>query len=218
MLELAGIDATEPTSGTINVYAPSGVLVTHFSTTRRYRRLRLRIPAQSTPEGYFELGQFVAGSLLVPGQQWSRGGSWRMSPQTTTEIDETGTLWSDNRGPELRELTVSWQDGLDLTNARTDVVPPWIAGGGQALAAHKDVWWQIEGLMRYTKGWSIPLVAITSIPQHTATITDPSLWLYGTVSGRVQANHVQGDEGRSEVVRVESLTIREQPWTRYVAA
>jgi hypothetical protein len=47
------------------------------------------------------------------------------------------------------------------------------------------------------------------VPAANGTITDRTLYLWGNLEGSVQMNHVTGDEGSTELVRVESLTVRE---------
>lgn len=217
VLVLSGIDGTEATSGTATIVAPGGVLVAHPGTPTAYRRVRLRIPTtQATAETYFEIGQLVLGSLLIPGRQWSRGWSWREEPLVRLEEDDQGVLWPERRGPVRRELTVAWQDGYDLSDLRQGIGARYLSPSesAPALAADQDVWWQLAALLREAGDGELPVVALKSVPPVTSTVTDPSLWIYGVLSGVLQANNVQGDEGKSEVYRVESLTVREQPWNR----
>jgi hypothetical protein len=134
---------------------------------------------------------------------------------TTYDEGPDGTLYATDRGPPRRELTIAWQDGADLSALRRTATPPYLsaAAGTPGLAADQDVWHQLAGLVAASRS-TLPVVALAEVPPTTATIVHPDLWLYGTLQGRVQANNVQGNEGRDEVVRVESLTIREQPWER----
>ena len=212
-IRIDGVDGTELTSGTCTIVAPSGVLVVHLASPSAYRYVRLRIPAQSTPEGYFELGQLVLGALVVPGRQWSRGFSWRMDPNSVVEADPRGTLWPTQLGDQIRELTVSWQDGYDQSAFRASPDAPYLAaqGGTPPLTTDADVQGPLEGLVHVTEGFTLPVVALSEVPSTTGMVLDPDLFLYGLAQGRVQTNHVQGDEGRSEVVRTESLTVRGQP-------
>lgn len=217
-LEIDGIDGTEPTSGTCDVIAPGGALLVPLSGVVDYRRVQLRIPAQDTAEGYFELGNLILGSVLVPGRQWSRGYSWRISPRVTLEEDDRGVVWPDRRGPEVRELTVSWQDAGDLSRIRRGPAAPHVSAypGGPGIAARQDVHWQLEAMLRLTRGGSLPVVALPDCSGGSARmVLDQDMWLYGLAQGRPQANHVLGSDGISEVFRNESITIREQPWTRW---
>lgn len=213
-IELEGVDGTEPTSGTLHVAAPGGVLVCHRAAPTAYRRVRLRIPTQQCPDAYFELGNLALGSLCVAGQQWSRGWSMRWVPLVREEEDEAGTVYvepttDDEQGCYRRELTVAWQDGYTDAAIREQIAGYLAAGTGTPpLAAERDVWRQLIGLLRRSKGGKLPSVALLEIPPATTTITDPSMWIYGRlgVGQSAQANNVQGQEGRDEIYRFESLT------------
>jgi hypothetical protein len=214
VLQITGLSGAEPTSGTMHIVAPSGVLVMHHAAPAAYRRIRLRIPEQDTPDGYFSLGAFTLGSVWPMGRQWSRGWSWRWTPIVRTEENDTGTIFVEDRAPVVngglrRELTVSWQDGYDATQIQSGS-PRYLAASGSspALAADLDVRGQLVGLLRSSRAAALPSLALLEIPPVTKTILDPDLWSYGRlgIGQDLQVNNVQGDEGRNEVYRVESLT------------
>jgi len=69
--------------------------------------------------------------------------------------------------------------------------------------------WQLEALQRRSRSGQLPLVVLPKIPATYTTITDPSLYLFGVLEGTVQSAQVVGDEGVSEYVRIESLTVTE---------
>lgn len=207
VLELEGIDGTEPTSGTVHVYMPGGVLVLRNPAPEQYRRVRLRIPVQPCPEGYIELGAVVLGSLWAPGQQWSRGWSVRTVPVVSTEEDGEGTVYVDLRTDEglvyRREITVAWQDGSALAALRAQLAQ---RRRGQ-LADRGDVWFKVQGLLGRSRGAKVPSVALLEIPREGGMVLDPTLHSYGRLGAGAawQVNHVQGDEGRSEIMRGEPL-------------
>jgi hypothetical protein len=208
---LDGIDGSEPTTGTCHIAAPSGVMVIH-ERTLPFRYVRLRIPVQNVAESYFELGQVILGSIYAPGRQWSRGWSWLEDPQLELEEDDRGTLWAGpQRRPRRRELSVSWQDGYDLSAIRGSIAPPYLSAspGSPPLVADQDVWWALSGLLLAAQGGALPVVALAEIPQSSGMVIDPSMFLAGRLTGRLQVNNVQGTEGKSEVYRVESLTVVE---------
>lgn len=208
---LDGIDGTEPTTGLCHIAAPSGVLVVHERTTP-FRYIHLRIPVQDVAESYYELGQVMLGALYVPGRQWSRGWSWREDQQLELEEDDRGTLWAGaQRRPRRRELSVSWQDGYDWSALRSATPPPYLSAnaGSPPLVADQDVWQALSGMLLAAQGGALPVVALAEIPQVTGMVTDPTMFLPGRLTGRLQANNVQGAEGRDEVYRVESLTVTE---------
>jgi hypothetical protein len=210
-LLLDGITGAEPANGTLSVAAPSGVLVVH-ERTLPFRYIRIRIPVQNVAESYFELGQVLLGAVCAPGRQWSRGWSWLEDQQLDLEEDDRGTLWAGaQRRPRRRELTVSWQDGYDLTEIRSAIDPPYLSAspGSTPLVADQDVWWALSGMLLAAQGGALPVCALAEIPQSSGMVTDPSMFLPGRLTGRFQVNNVQGREGRDEVYRAESLTVVE---------
>ena len=60
----------------------------------------------------------------------------------------------------------------------------------------------------------VPVVALLKLPESSAavTYTDPTLFVYGRLTGSVQWNNVVGSPGRGEFGRVESLNIQELTW------
>jgi hypothetical protein len=211
VLHLDGIDGTELTTGDLRIIAPAGVLVVHDRRVAA-RYWRVRIPAsQSVAESYYELGQLVLGGVWAMGRQWSRGWSERDDPRAEVEEDDYGTLWVRRRRPRRRELTVSWQDGHDLSKLYASGDPPWLGTPTTPLVADQDVWWQLTGMLEAARGGELAAVALKEIPSTTGMVLDPRQFLYGTLAGStVQWNDVQGDEGRSSVGRIESVTLVEQ--------
>jgi hypothetical protein len=215
VLRVEGITGAEPTSGTCHIVAPGGVAVMHTSAPTAYRRFRLRIPEQDTPDGYFELGAFVLGSVWALGQQWSRGWSERYVPVTRVDELDSGTVFVDPRGPLVegsmrREITVSFQDGIDDSRVSSILPPPYLSAGAgtPGLVARKDVHRQVAGILRATRGGSLPSCALLEVPPVSGTILRPRLWSYGRLAAgqAAQFNNVQGREERDEVYRGESLT------------
>jgi hypothetical protein len=216
-LELEGIDGTEPTSGTLHVFAGFGVLVCSEAPATSYRRVRIRIPAQNTPDGYFEIGSMLLGSVHAMGKQHSRGWSWRYVPIVRESEDEQGVSYLEPRidAPDTtyrRELQIAWQDGA--ADARLNTRPRWLAPAGSAepLVAEHDVFRQLVGLLRRSRGGQLPAAALLEVPAHTETVTDPLVvGALGRLIGTAQRNNVQGDEGRSEISRTESILWQEIP-------
>ena len=205
---LDDVDGTEPSSGVCHLIAPSGVLVVH-ERVDAFRYVRIRIPAsQNVAESYYEIGAVVLGSVLALGRQWSRGWSWRYDPRLDVEEDDYGTLWAEQRRPIRRELTVSWQDGYDVSALRRGPEVPYLSANPSSpgLVADQDVWWQLAGLLHEAEGGALPVVPLLEVPANTTTIVDPTMHMLARLTGTVQVNNVQGDEGRSEVHRLESVT------------
>lgn len=214
---IEGLDGTEPTSGMMHIVARGGVLLMpQEDPPTAYRRYRLRIPEQDTPDGHFRLAKFILGAVTVAGRHWSRGWSYRLIPIVREESDDAGTVYVDARGAEvtgstIREYTISWQDGYDETKIRAGTADYLsVTASSPPLAADRDVWGQLAGFLRESKGGAIPSVLLLSIPEDEVLILDTSMWSAGRLRGVLQVNNVQGDEGVSTVYRVEQLVHVEQ--------
>jgi hypothetical protein len=201
-----------PASGSMTPIHHSGVLVLSGYTPAPVRYWRLRIPTQTTAEGYYEAGTIALGALVVPGKRWADGFSYAVEPVISSSDSQSGTRRIEERGPPRRRLTVSWSHGskIDRLRGNASQVDHLSAGPATpALAGRDDVLWQLEALQKRAQSGRIPVVVVPQIPSQTATITDPSLYLFGLIEGSVQAAQVVGDEGVDEYVRVESLTVTE---------
>lgn len=216
---LEEVDNTEPTSAT------DGELWSKDSThvvpiTTRYKKLRIRIPAQDTAEGYFRIGTLLIGHMVPIGgylQQygWGRVVDWAYDYETVE--GQTGIRTVRELGPARRAAEVSWVDGVETTGL-TEADPSWILGwaGGQAVAVPADVPWSMPGLIERLRGAKTPLVYLPAFspPPNGSTIvhiTDRTRQLYGrVVSEQVGFKNVVGDEGATEVLRLGVVRIDEE--------
>ena len=73
------------------------------------------------------------------------------------------------------------------------------------------VWTLLYGLLEQTDGGAEPLLALAEVPQTSVplSVTDRTLFLYGTWDSSVQANQVEGDEGVNEFLRIDPIRISE---------
>jgi len=201
-----------PASGTMQIVHHSGVAVLSEYTPATTRFWRFRIPVQTTADGYFEAGTIALGAAIVPGKRWAEGFTMAVEPIVASSDSQSGTRRLEERGEPRRRLTVSWAHGskLDRLRANPATVDTLSAGASTpVLAGRDDVIWQLEALQRRSRSGQLPLVVLPKIPATYTTITDPSLYLFGVLEGTVQSAQVVGDEGVSEYVRIESLTVTE---------
>lgn len=215
-LRLEGIDGTELSSGSVTLVAPSGLLFVYLDAlpASHYARFSLLVEAASneTAEGYFKIGAAPVGAVTVVGQRWGRGWSRAMLPNTISRTDAHGTTRKRQEGPPPRRWVMSWQTGLNVRQLRVSLDNNYFSGatGEVPLAADQDVWWQLYGLIESSKSGQVPVIACARFPDSSGeTITDRTGWLYGTLTGTVQANNVVGDELKGEAMRVESITVEE---------
>jgi hypothetical protein len=216
-IRLEGIDGTELATGTVKLVAPSGCLFVYLSgaASTHYERFSLLIEASAneTAEGYFKIGAAPLGAVTAVGQRWGRGWSRAHEPNVSSYGTEYGTTRRRQDGPNARRWSMSWQTGLNVRQLRQGLDNNYVSPNGtaQPLAADQDVWWQLVSVFEQAKGGEIPVIACARLPTSSGTtLTDPTAWLYGTLSGTVQANNVVGDELDGEAMRVESITVEEQ--------
>lgn len=216
-LWLDGLDGTEGTGGFLDIWAKNAVVFLHPTIGDHYRRWRLTITAQTTYEGYFEIGNIVLGHLFVAGlfPTWSTVTAYGMNSTSSESADLV--IRTKEKGPPRRTLTWDWSDGADQTGIRgTSAIPDYLTPDPSAtdgIATWLDVPFKLAALLRHCKSGEIPVVACSQIPALSGatavTVTDPSLFLYGRIAGDISLEHVQGDEGVDEVYRVAAFPVVE---------
>lgn len=215
-IRFGDMDGTEDSTTLLRLVHPGGVLIIPGSRGLVFERIRVTVDGgQPLPHGYFTVGAVPIGALLMPGHAMGRGWSRRHVPQTTSREDDEGTLWIQKRGAQRREFTWSYQDGNDQYPLRQ-------GAGVDYVAVHSalpetvvgDVEAKLAAALARAKGGAVPALMLLSVPDSASasTVTDPTLWMYGRLTGVVQANNVLGQPGTGEHVRVESLTFVELAW------
>ncbi len=206
---LDGITGMEATSGTAtgSLWLPRGTVL-GFSVEDIYSKVRWRIPAQNTADGYFEAGVIALGAFFPLGRQYSRGFRWSYEPNVQRTVDAFGTERARQRGPTPRTLTLQYQDGQDWTAIRNGD-PTYLDGGGdRPLATWNDVATKIQGIIDDCKGGQIPCLVVMDTA-FGISLMDRTRFLWGRFQDAPEITHVVGDEGSSELVRTGSVSIRE---------
>lgn len=211
-LVLSGIDGTESSGSSCDIWARQGLLVVHALSTT-YNRWRLRIPAGTNADGYYEIGTMALGPMVVFGLPPSWG--WTENRERNATRSESRDLVTRVRklGPTRRTWNWNWQDGVPLINLRDATpTPDYFAHTSttQGIANFADVPYLLGGLLEELKSGETPVVACSAVPTTTGTtITDPTLLLYGRVASDVAIENVQGDAGINEIHRVGQFAIEE---------
>lgn len=231
-MRLDGIDGTEGSSGTAGtLYAPSGCVVGVNKRTA-YTKFRVRIPSQTTANGYFEVGTLAVCSAHQLGLEYDWGWQWSSEPTVERTILRDGSQRNRATGPTVRTLTIAWPEGVDQRNYRTrlglfcDVKNDgsWslsmVSGATWAEypAVYGDVPWLLSGLLSDLEGGAVPCAIVNSAAANSwvyadtyaaLTTTDPTTWIWGYIQGPVTLEQVLGDDEDGEVYRVQSVSIRE---------
>lgn len=207
---LKGVDGTEFASQFAQVFCPNGLLVVHFAARTTARYWRVRIPNQLTVDSYFSAGVVSLMRLVA----WGAESSWGQGQSTDSNLLESRDRWGTSRmaqqGPQQTSWDLGWSDQTNHLQLRSsardaDYMAPT---GGLPLAGHEDLGMQVRGILEVVKGGEVPVVAISQIPDDGVTLTDPTLYLYGHLLASLRMTQSAGDMGSTEVIRVDSITVR----------
>jgi hypothetical protein len=208
-----GVAAT----GTCAFVPANWLAVVPIPISEVWRAIGAQITAQTTADGYFQAGILWPGLVEVFGfpPSWGAGGV-----ELAGEVEETvfrdGTRRQVERAPVARLLSAAWPDAMDLTRVSPggvdpDYRTPWTGGREgatwQATATH------LAGLLRDLQSGATPCAWIRRLDQGSGTaqvINRRERFVYGHMEGQVTINQVQGDPDYNEVVRVGTVSVREQ--------
>ena len=213
----AGISATAKDGA---IWWPHVACVINDTTGTQYSAYRLRIPAQTTAEGYFEVGIAMLGYLHVFGQQYSANRSQDIMPSYELTEGRGGTRRVQTTGPARRAVEVAWDEGVDASDIATGAGDDYVEGylGGGALGSPADVVPSMLGVLSQLGGAATPCVYLPRVPvvsgaTTTTTINAPPLLLYGRImTETLRMDTIQGDEYErpGEVYRLARVRIEEE--------
>lgn len=224
-LELESYDAADPTSGVLTLRMPSAVIL--FDALVGTDTLMLRIPAQVTPDDYFQIGTMIVGRVRLFGRQYSRGRGLTFTPAYELAETRSGTRRGRVLGPTRRAMEMSWDDGVDTSGLNTPGSAPDYYGlgysGSDGLTAIADTGRTLAGIIAQTSGAVIPVVVLPAIKQQSSApgttgiqLLDPEAHLYGrivTETLRVDSDaSVRGQELRDpgEMVQISTVIVEEE--------
>lgn len=215
-LFLDDFENTDPTSIATGYLIPKEVcFVKHLAGATAGAGIRIAIDSQTTAEGYFQIGTFLAGPLLAP-QQYSNGRTITSTPGIETTETQDGVRRTRKVHDGYRNVRIAWTQGIDVSelyeSTSADYYVGTTAAGGLPISAPADTPHSIVGLLRRLDGESKPLVYLPSIPVSTKTsylANAREELLLGTIQGDISIEHVIGDENDSEVFRISTMNIRE---------
>jgi len=224
-LELDSYETTDPTSGVLTLRMPSAVIL--FDALVGTDTLMLRIPAQVTPDDYFQIGTMIAGRVRLFGRQYSRGRGLTFTPAYELAETRAGTRRARALGPTRRAMEMSWDDGVDTSGLNTPGTAPDYYGlgysGADGLTAIADTGRTLAGLIAQTGGAVLPVVVLPAIQQQASApgttgiqLLNPEAHLYGrimTETLRVDSDaSVRGQELRDpgEMVQISTVIVEEE--------
>lgn len=217
--ELDGGEVTDATDGMI-WRKNFGAIITGYPLSYLYDVFRIRIPAQATADGYFEVGNIVIGHVDILGRRYDRGYSYKFehAREVTDLID--GTMVVTKTGPERKVFTCSWVNtAIDLTDPNADSPDPdYLTANSNSnipSASHTDTSRVIDGVIRRLHGPTDPVLLLTRIDLQTASSVATQLesrsraFLWGRINTDPQIDANLGNETDNELEQVQQLQIVE---------
>ena len=208
-----------------DIWSKESVALFHQMDTAH--KIRLRIPAQTTAEGYFQIGAFIAGSVALFGRQHSRGHMREIQTNTDLTTQRSGVRRASVHGKARRAVELSWDDSVDLSEMQNAAPAPdfvstmYGAIAGDPAPQHgvfNDGPTLVKGVLEATDGSSVPVVYLSRIPATdydagvvTSKFADRSEFLMGRiVSTKYRVENVLGDDSLNEVVTGTTIRIDEE--------
>ena len=213
-IRLEGDASGTDTASTGDIIAPSGVLVAYPTSQVVARYWRVKAAAsQVTPGGVYRAGLILPGRVVGLGAEPGWDYSHRMELSRRVNRLQDGTPEIEELAPPRRVWSYGWTDGLVVRDLRAkanggDWADYVATSAGLPIGTAEDPAYSLWGLLEHAlESGSTPCVLLSALPSSTASITDPSLWHYGVLmSEALGVVGVVGDEGVSEVVRLDSVT------------
>jgi hypothetical protein len=213
-IRLEGDASGTDTASTGDIIAPSGVLVAYPASQVVARYWRVKAAAsQVTPGGVYRAGLILPGRVVGLGAEPGWDYSHRMELSRRVNRLQDGTPEIEELAPPRRVWSYGWTDGLVVRDLRAkanggDWADYVATSAGLPIGTAEDPAYSLWGLLEHAlESGSTPCVLLSALPSSTASITDPSLWHYGVLmSEALGVVGVVGDEGVSEVVRLDSVT------------
>jgi len=130
----------------------------------------------------------------------------------------SGRVRPKQKLPARRVAEVSWTDGVDTSPVmKPSRSPDWI-GGDVPWADVGSTPWQIQALLERINGEAGEVVYIPRRPNftelessgHYEVLPRRHNFLHGRITSSVTHDAVQGEEDSTEIIRVGTITIREE--------
>jgi hypothetical protein len=210
VLQLASVGGLGASGVAGAIHAPRMVGIVKLGGVR-YSGYRIRIPIQTTPDGYYEIGSLLVGTVEVFARITGHGRSITTEDGAEVTTYRDGTRARYAPAPPSRTVEIAWPDTIPTRQAWFEADPDYIraAAGGPPVAALAVTPWLLERL--YGESQGAPVIYLPTVPYAgaTATLLRREQAVYGYLQGPIRRSVVVGDEAEDEVVRVDSVTIRE---------
>ena len=206
VLALSGAAPTDPSSGTGAVWRTDAAIL--FAAPATAGGWRLIIDAQTTADGYLQIGSLLLGPAWPAAALPDWATQDELSGGRRRRVRDDGSAVVYGAAPPAREVSLAWTDGADESGALDGDAPAWLLWGSDPVSARAAWLRRLRSLTRDHDGQPVALVsAVTdTTPQ---TVTARADLVVGTLTSSHRLEGVVGDYGRSQVQRLAALTVSE---------
>lgn len=204
------------TSGTIR-FMPSSITVitsANESSTLGQYAWAIEIDAQSTFEGYFEIGSMLIGNMYIMSPQYQRGRSISYEPNVQSYETQDGMYFARKMSDGRRTFQVAWTEPVDTTQIFAKNPDYWRFNElEQPIAHYGDAVLSMMGVARHLSEQK-PIVYIPALPYDEDTYATYVINRYHShalvrLSGAISMESVLGDEDSTEMFRLATITLQE---------
>ena len=212
---LEGITGAEGASGATGQIWSSSMCGIAKLNGEKGAAYRLYIPAQSTVDGYYEIGLAIVGHMGVFGRLPDWGRNIELNHGTEQRVARDRTRSARRVAPSQRTVEFTLVDGIDQTEIWTDEAPDYLYGGNtagkQPVASLRDTPYLLEGQDRYTDGPRLPVVYVPTIPLavDTVTLVGRHEFIVMTIDAPIRMETILGEENSTEAIRLAQISGRE---------
>ena len=220
-LVTSGWSSGPASSGQALVHARDLALVVEVGNTAYTKaRVTLAAAAAAWPDGTcWSVRRALVGAIRPLGDAYGWGRSVRVEVDVEDGRTPDGRIRPRALAPPRRTAEVSWTDGVDTTRAGDGYDPDAIgpSSGGEPIANLGATPWTVAGILEELRGSEGEVVFIPWLELDrldgalsVATLNRRHHFLHGRIIGSIAIDTAQGDADVDEVVRVNTLTIREE--------
>ena len=216
-LTLEGVTGSETTGGALSngEIWPARATVLIPLAGVDYSAIRILVTAsQGTAAGYYEIGQIVAGPVLIlaDGDRYSWGRSVETMDGTTLHTSPNRIERASVDAPARRVIEFGWTDGVDRLNLGEEVATASATVGSLPVAAFGEAIHTIEGSLMANNGKKAALVYLPSVDRIGAgavtTVTRRAGCVLVRAISNIRRDTVVGEELSDEIARA-SMVLEE---------
>jgi hypothetical protein len=225
VVRLGGVDGTEDTYDFNGLAIPRDCVILIDGWGTDWEGVKLVVVGSASaggtsftpPEDHWQIGTLMLGTVHLHGDEYA----WGRTVDTEAQVEVTtlrdGTTRTRVMGPPVRTAEFGWSDGVDTTSASGDGDPDFVKltdnGSARPVANVRSTPWQVEGLLHQTDGPHLPVIYLPRIERGTSQVQVLSRrheLMLARMTSPVRLETVVGDEDEDELIRIASITLREE--------